>query len=100
DRMVGEATRLLSGAILAPRAAGDGAAPTTSDLQSTVVNPVSGSGPGRAGEDPRIGSTIGGRYHVRRLCGEGAMGRVYEAHHVDIGRRVAIKVLHASFQHD
>ena len=52
---------------------------------------------GRHGEDPRVGTTIGGRYHVRRLCGEGAMGRVYEAHHVDIGRRVAIKVLHASF---
>jgi serine/threonine protein kinase len=53
----------------------------------------------RPGEDPRIGSTLGGRYHVRRLCGEGAMGRVYEAHHIDIGRRVAIKVLHASFHH-
>ena len=43
------------------------------------------------------GTTLGGRYYVRRLCGEGAMGRVYEAHHIDIGRRVAIKVLHASF---
>ena len=53
------------------------------------------------GRPPRRGSAhrddLGGRYYVRRLCGEGAMGRVYEAHHIDIGRRVAIKVLHASF---
>ena len=53
----------------------------------------------REGEDPRIGTTLGGRYHIRRLCGEGAMGRVYEAQHIDIGRRVAIKVLHARFHH-
>jgi serine/threonine protein kinase len=53
----------------------------------------------RTGEDPRIGTTLGGRYYIRRLCGEGAMGRVYEAHHVDIGRRVAIKILHSSFRH-
>ena len=51
------------------------------------------------GMDPRIGTTLGGRYHIRRLCGEGAMGRVYEAQHIDIGRRVAIKVLHARFHH-
>jgi len=55
--------------------------------------------PRREGEDPRIGTTLGGRYHIRRLCGEGAMGRVYEAQHIDIGRRVAIKVLHARFHH-
>ncbi len=55
--------------------------------------------PPRQGEDPRIGTTLGGRYHIRRLCGEGAMGRVYEAQHIDIGRRVAIKVLHARFHH-
>jgi serine/threonine protein kinase len=49
------------------------------------------------GEDPRVGSTLGGRYHIERLCGEGAMGRVYEARHVDIGRRLAVKVLHSTF---
>src|SRR6185437_10928238 len=53
----------------------------------------------RDGTDPRIGTTLGGRYHIRRLCGEGAMGRVYEGQHIDIGRRVAIKVLHARFHH-
>ncbi|HEY8925382.1 MAG TPA: protein kinase, partial [Polyangia bacterium] len=50
-------------------------------------------------EDRRIGTTIGGRYILRRLCGEGAMGRVYEGHHVDIGRRVAIKILHPTYRH-
>jgi serine/threonine protein kinase len=53
----------------------------------------------RPGEDPRIGTTLGGRYFIERLCGEGAMGRVYEARHVDIGRRLAVKVLHSSYRH-
>ena len=62
-------------------------------LPSPAPEPASAE----AGEDRRVGTTIGGRYLVRRLCGEGAMGRVYEGHHVEIGRRVAIKVLHSSF---
>ncbi|MDB4980715.1 MAG: serine/threonine protein kinase with repeat [Myxococcales bacterium] len=53
--------------------------------------------PARPGEDPRVGMTLGGRYHIERLCGEGAMGRVYEARHVDIGRRLAVKVLHSTY---
>jgi serine/threonine protein kinase len=44
-----------------------------------------------------IGSLIGGRYRVRRLSGEGGMGRVYEAEHIEIGKRVALKILHPAY---
>jgi serine/threonine protein kinase len=85
---------LMSGVLsgLAPSAAVSGPPPTPGRTDF-----VAGPAGRRPGEDPRIGTTLGGRYYVRRLCGEGAMGRVYEAQHIDIGRRVAIKVLHASF---
>jgi serine/threonine-protein kinase len=42
-----------------------------------------------------IGETIGGRYQVLRLLGEGGMGSVYEARHTGTGRRVAVKVVSA-----
>jgi serine/threonine protein kinase len=51
------------------------------------------------GYDPRVGTTIDDRYILRRLCGEGAMGRVYEGQHIDIGRRVAVKILQSSYRH-
>ncbi len=47
-----------------------------------------------AGEpDPLIGQTLDGRYFVRRLLGRGGMGAVYEADHVGLDKRVAIKFL-------
>ena len=43
-----------------------------------------------------IGETIGGRYRVNGVLGEGGMGTVYDAEHIGLGRQVAIKVLSPS----
>jgi len=40
-----------------------------------------------------IGSLVDGKYRVIRLLGKGGMGAVFEGHHLQIERRVAIKVL-------
>ncbi|MCC7537817.1 MAG: protein kinase [Deltaproteobacteria bacterium] len=47
--------------------------------------------------DPLIGTTVGGRYRVIRVLGEGGMGVVYEAEHTVIEKRVALKVLRPDF---
>ena len=44
-----------------------------------------------------LGTVVDGRYYVRALCGEGGMGRVYEAEHIEIGKRVALKILHPAY---
>lgn len=43
----------------------------------------------------RIGSTVAGRFLIRRFLGSGGMGAVFEAEHVFMKRRVALKILHA-----
>ncbi|MBM4360899.1 MAG: protein kinase, partial [Deltaproteobacteria bacterium] len=52
--------------------------------------------------DPMIGSTVGGRYRITRLLGEGGMGRVYvgEQQMGTAVRQVAVKTLLQEFSRD
>jgi len=50
--------------------------------------------------DKLIGEVLANRYHVEHRLGEGAMGAVYKARHVKVGRAFAVKVLHPRLTED
>ncbi len=50
--------------------------------------------------DPRIGTTLGGRYRVEAVIGEGGMATVYRAKHTLMDRQYAVKVLHRDLARD
>ena len=52
-----------------------------------------------ASTDRLLGSVFGAFRLIERI-GEGAMGAVYRAEHVDLGREVAVKVLRAELARD
>ena len=60
---------------------------------------VSSASPARAA-DKLIGEVLANRYLVEERLGEGAMGAVYKARHVKVGRAFAVKVLHAELLED
>ncbi|MCS7080412.1 MAG: bifunctional serine/threonine-protein kinase/formylglycine-generating enzyme family protein [Chloracidobacterium sp.] len=47
-----------------------------------------------------IPTLIDGKYRIEKKIGEGGMGQVYRAVHVEIGTPFAVKVLHAQFGED
>ncbi|AUX44148.1 uncharacterized protein SOCE26_056110 [Sorangium cellulosum] len=51
-------------------------------------------------KDPRIGTSIGGRYVVEQALGIGGMATVYRAHNKLIGTPCAIKILSREFAQD
>jgi serine/threonine-protein kinase len=56
--------------------------------------PTQRAGP-PAPDDLAPGSVLDGRWRVETLLGTGGMGAVYRAEHVHVGRKAAVKVLHA-----
>jgi eukaryotic-like serine/threonine-protein kinase len=72
----------------APRSAPEPGAPRSS------ATPLDSGGVPAAS---RVGEVIDGRYRLKAPLGAGAMGAVYDAEHVDIGRRLAIKILHPQY---
>ncbi len=50
----------------------------------------------RALEERIVGATVAGKYRIRRVIGAGSMGVVCEAEHLEIGKRLAIKLIDAS----
>ncbi len=48
----------------------------------------------KTGVVAEVGQVISGKYKLLRLLGDGGMGSVFEAEHLHLGTRVAIKILH------
>ena len=63
-----------------------------------MANPISETGD--ANGDPLIGKVLANRYQIEAWLGEGAMGSVYKAKHVKVGRAFAVKVLHKRLLED
>ena len=58
------------------------------------MSPPQEQDPGIASLDPMPGRVIAGNFRVEKLIGAGAMGNVYKAEQLSLGKQVAIKVLH------
>jgi serine/threonine-protein kinase len=50
--------------------------------------------------DPLIGEVLGRTYRIVRVLGEGGMARLYEAEHLRIDARFAVKVIHDDLSRD
>jgi serine/threonine protein kinase len=66
----------------------------------TAVVPIVEVPTPRDPKDPYVGHTVAGKYQIRRIVADGAMGRVYEARQLAPDRRIAVKILHANVAED
>ncbi|MBX3271269.1 MAG: serine/threonine protein kinase [Sandaracinaceae bacterium] len=68
--------------------------PDTFDVSTEIPTAEEALGELDAFGHPSIGTELGGRYRLERILGRGACGVVFEASHLVIGKRVAVKCLY------
>src|SRR4051812_9403067 len=51
-------------------------------------------------KDPRVGTTISGRYVIEEVLGEGGMATVYRARHKLVDRPCAVKIMNPGLSRD
>lgn len=51
-------------------------------------------------DDPWISTVVGQRYRIEARIGQGGMGVIYRGHHLELGKRVAVKRLDARIASD
>lgn len=59
-----------------------------------LVCPKDGTALVAVGKEGLLGTVLGGRYELKEVIGDGAMGRVYKARHLLMKRTVAVKMMH------
>jgi serine/threonine protein kinase len=67
------------------------------DEEAAAGSPVIDRAPESPSGSNFTGRVIEGRYRILHVLGEGGMGTVYAGEHVEIGKGVAVKILHPAF---
>ncbi len=62
-------------------------------LENTLICPVTGVSLRFSDPQKAVGEVIGGKYRIDSVLGRGGMGAVYQAEHMELEKKVAIKIL-------
>ncbi|MBW2261969.1 MAG: serine/threonine protein kinase [Deltaproteobacteria bacterium] len=60
---------------------------------NTLICPITGVSLRFSDPQKAVGEVIGGKYRIDSVLGRGGMGAVYEAEHLELEKKVAIKIL-------